>query len=825
MERWPWRKLSSIAAQFARELEARGIARGERVFLWGPNTGEWLAVFTGCLLRGAIVVPMDAISSPEFARRVVAEAAPRLAVISREIPPLAGIAAIVLEDIPEIVSGRSPEPYDSSALQRNDPLEIVFTSGTTAEPRGVVLTHGNVLSNLEPIEREIARYRKYERFFHPLKFLNLLPLSHVFGQLLGIFIPQILGATTIFLDSLRPGDVAATIRRERVSVLITVPRLIESLRDKLERDLEADGKTGRFRRDFERAEGEKFLRRWWRFRKVHSRFGQKFWALVSGGAALPAEAEKFWSRLGYAVIQGYGLTETTSLVSLNHPFHLGRGSIGKAMPGIEVKLDVNGEILVRGENVSAGYWKGGRPESAVGEDGWFRTGDLGERDAEGNLYFRGRQKNVIVTPEGMNVFPEDLEAKLRSDPRVRDCVVLGLDLNGSGNEEPCAALLLREPSGDGAAIAESVVRQANESLASYQRIRRNFVWPDQDFPRTPTQKPLLPQIRQLISDAFAAPTAPPGVSAAPASSALASLVARVTNRPAASLSASSNLAADLNLSSVDRVELMSEIEERYQVDLNETRFTDAATLGDLERLLSVPAPRPAEFVYPRWVNRWPVPWIRVFIYYLLTWPATMILAYPKIRGREHLRGVCGPILVACNHVTYLDVGFVLAALPPRMRHRLAVSMDGENLAAMRRPPKQMGIFRSLIERVSYLLVVSLFNVFPLPRRSGFRESFAYAGELTDRGESILVFPEGELTPDGKIAAFRPGIGLLASRLGVPVVPMRIDGLYAVRMADKSHARPGTVRVSIGAPVGFDRDASAEEITREIEQRVRALASD
>ena len=824
MERWPWRKLLGVAAQFARELEARGIARGERVFLWGPNTGEWLAVFIGCLLRGAIVVPMDAIASPEFARRVIAEAAPRLAVISREIPP-AGIVGIVLEDIQEIVSGRSLEPYDSSALQRNDPLEIVFTSGTTAEPRGVVLTHGNVLSNLEPIEREIARYRKYERLFHPLKFLNLLPLSHVFGQLLGIFVPQILGATTIFLDSLRPGDVAATIRRERVSVLITVPRLIESLRDKLERDLEAEGKTERFRRDFERADGEKFLRRWWRFRKIHSRFGQKFWALISGGAALPAEAEKFWSRLGYAVIQGYGLTETTSLVSLNHPFHLGRGSIGKSMPGIEVKLDANGEILVRGENVSAGYWKGGRPESAVGEDGWFRTGDLGERDAEGNLYFRGRQKNVIVTPEGMNVFPEDLEAKLRADPRVRDCVVLGLDLNGSGNEEPCAALLLREQSGDGAAIAESVVRQANESLASYQRIRRSFVWRDQDFPRTPTQKPLLPQIRQVISDAFAVPTAPPGTSAAPASSALASLVARMTNRPAASLSASSDLAADLNLSSVDRVELMSEIEERYQVDLNETRFTDASTLGDLERLLSEPAPRAAEFVYPRWVNRWPVPWIRIFIYYLLTWPATMILAYPRIRGREHLSGIRGPILVACNHVTYLDVGFVLAVLPPRMRHRLAVSMDGENLAAMRRPPKRMGMFRSLIERVSYLLVVSLFNVFPLPRRSGYRESFAYAGELTDRGESILIFPEGELTPDGKIAAFRPGIGLLALRLRVPVVPMRIDGLYAVRMADKSHARPGTVRVSIGAPVRFDRGASTEEITREIEQCVRALAWD
>src|SRR5208282_2887107 len=441
MERWSYGRLLTVGWQFARELEARGVERGGRVFLWGANSGEWLAAFVGCLLRGAVVVPMDVIASPEFAGRVAEEAAVKFAVVSRELPGLVGIPTIALEDLPQAVSRHSHAPYEPPAMRRTDLLEIVFTSGTTAEPRGVVLTHGNVLSNIEPIETEIAKYRRYERFFHPLKFLNLLPLSHVFGQMLAIFIPQILGATSIFLDSLRPADVAATIHREHVSVLVTVPRLIESLRDKLERDLEASGRLDAFRRDFATAEKEHFFKRWWRFRRIHSKFGWKFWALISGGAALPAEAEQFWGRLGYAVIQGYGLTETTSLISVNHPFRLGQGSIGKALPGLDLKLDANGEILVRGENVAAGYWKGGRLEPAVDDEGWFRTGDLGERDDAGNLYFRGRQKNVIVTPAGMKVFPGDLEAELRKDRRVRDSVVIGIDVTPEGNAEPCAVLL------------------------------------------------------------------------------------------------------------------------------------------------------------------------------------------------------------------------------------------------------------------------------------------------------------------------------------------------------------------------------------------------
>jgi long-chain acyl-CoA synthetase len=818
-DRWTYGTLLSVASQFARELETRSISKGDRVLIWGGASGEWLAAFLGCLLRGAVSVPMDAIASPEFARRVADDAKVKLAVAARDRPALEGIPTIILEDLRASVGVHVQSPYPPPKLTRDDILEIVFTSGTTAEPRGVVLTHGNLLSGLEPIETEIAKYRRYERLFHPLKLLNLLPPSHVFGQILGIFIPQILGGTTIFLDSIRPGEVAATIRRERVSVLVTVPRLIESLRDKLERDLQAEGKLEEFYFDINAAEKESFLKRWWRFRKIHSRFGWKFWALISGGAALRSEEEKFWGRIGYAVIQGYGLTETASLISVNHPFQLGEGSIGKVLPGQEVKLDENGELLVRGENVAAGYWKSGHL-TPLGEGGWFRTGDFAERDVEGRLYFRGRQKNVIVTPEGMKVYPEDLESELRKDRSIRDCVVLGLDMKGDGNAEACAVLLLRESTGDANAVAEAAVRTANQSLASYQQIRRWYVWKDQDFPRTPTQKPLLGKIREVVTADAGRPES------AASSTALSDLISKITHKRPGELSGGSDLSADLNLSSVDRVELMSALEDRYQVDLSEARFAEAKTVGDVERLLAAPsAPSPVkEFVYPRWAVRWPVRALRFAIYYALTWPATKILAAPRVRGRARVKPADGPFLVVCNHVTYLDVGFVLAGLPFGVRHGLATAMDGERLAAMRRPPQDSSLPRRALERLKYFLVVALFNVFPLPRRSGFRESFSYAGELIERGESVLIFPEGELTSDGSIAPFRSGIGLLASQLKVPVVPVRIEGLFAVRQAHKRMARPGTVRVTIGEPVTFPPEATPEEITQELQVRVWALES-
>jgi long-chain acyl-CoA synthetase len=268
---------------------------------------------------------------------------------------------------------------------------------------------------------------------------------------------------------------------------------------------------------------------------------------------------------------------------------------------------------------------------------------------------------------------------------------------------------------------------------------------------------------------------------------------------------------------MDRVELMSALEDRYQVDLNQADFTKISTVGDLERLLRGPQKSPQSgYRYPRWAQRWPITWIREFIYYLLTWPATMIMAHPKVVGRENLRGVDGPLLISCNHVTYIDLGFALRALPPRLRRKLAVGMWGELLWKMWRPPLNWNWFMRLSYKVGYYLVVALFDVFPLPQQSGVRESFAYAGESVDRGYSVLVYPEGVRTPDGKPSPFRSGLGVLAARLNVPVLPLRIDGLYEMKLKGHKIARPGQLRVIIGKPMRFPPDTPPEEITNQVE---------
>jgi long-chain acyl-CoA synthetase len=812
-QRWSYQQIADAASQLAGELQQRGIGPEDRIFLWGEDCAEWVISFFACVLRGAVVIPMDRTASPEFAQRVCRQVGARLCLCSREQPRIdVSLPFIAFESLNEILSRHPRTPPPLPDMKSQDTVEIVFTSGTTADPKGVVISHKNILANLDPLEREINKYLKYERFVHPLRFLNLLPLSHVFGQFLGLFLPHLLGSTVIFQDTLNPSEIIRTIKKESVSVLVTVPRVMETLRSKIERDLELDGSLHRFRKEFEAADGKHFIRRWWRFRKIHRRLGLKFWAFISGGASLNSETEQFWGRLGFAVVQGYGLTETTSLISINHPLKLSKGSIGKVLPGRELKLAPDGEILVRGESIAKNYCQGRETTPVSGEEGWFHTGDIGALDDEGNLFFKGRRKNVIVSPEGMNIYPEDLETALRRQPEIRDCIVLGLERGG--NAEACAVLILRNSDQDPALI----VQRANQSLAEFQHIRRWLIWHEEDFPRTSTQKPHARIIQEYLNSQFGKTDY-----AISNGDVLLNLIAGITRRSAEKISPTSNLAKDLNMSSIERIELLSALEDRFQVDINEARFVSSNTVGELQKMLRQPERQRTDFQYPRWAQSAPVATLRFLIYYLLTWPATRIMACPRIWGRENLSHLQGPLLFVANHVTQVDVGFILAALPLRFRHHLAVAMIGEMLQEMRNPSRDLSLVVQYIKRLSYWLIVALFNVFPLPQKAGYRSSFLFAGESADRGYSVLVFPEGARTQDGNLGPFRAGIGLLATNLNIPVVPIGISGLYALKKSGKKFARPGTVTVTIGLPIRFDAETDPTEIARELEMCIESLA--
>ncbi len=457
-------ELAGFAGRFAAELERRGIVPGERVVLWGENSAEWIGVFFGCLLRGALAVPLDAAGSPEFVTKVVADTQARLLVgDARLVQRFADAEVAALEELSATMP-REPLYAVSASVEKSAPFQIVFTSGTTSEPKGIVHTHRNVLASLQPIEDEIAKYRKYERWVHPLRFLHSLPLSHVFGQFMGLWTPALLGAEVHFSDQLEPSRLVSLMRRERVSVLIAVPRIQQMLRAYLMQRFPGLAK------EIQAAESLKVWVRWWRFRRVHAALGWKFWAVISGGAALTEEMETFWQRVGLALIQGYGMTETAALVTLNHPFRISRGTIGKALPGREVKIGADGEILVRGDIVAQATWQHGAMKPRESE--WLATGDLAAEDAAGSLRFLGRKGDTIVTGAGMNVHPADVEAALLKQEGVRGAVVVGCEF--AGGMEPVAAVLY----GASDEELDAALERANQGLAEFQRVRRVLRWPE-----------------------------------------------------------------------------------------------------------------------------------------------------------------------------------------------------------------------------------------------------------------------------------------------------------------------------------------------------------
>ncbi len=569
-------EIAHLAGRFASVLAQQGIGSGDRVVLWAENSGEWIAAFHGCILRGVLVVPLDAYGSADFAFRVIADVKPKLAVgdanLLRQLPndpAPPGLPRIAFEEWRDQLPAE--EAGSVTGLGRDTPLQILFTSGTTGDPKGIVHTHGNVLASVGPIEQAAQKYMRYEKYVHPLRFLHTLPLSHVFGQTMGIWIPPVFRAEVHFESRLVAPRLIETIQRERISVLAAVPRVFALLKTHLEttRPQLAD--------QLDASKGISAGKRWWRFRAVHHAFGFKFWALISGGGALPAPVEQFWNALGFVVVQGYGMTETTALITLNHPFHVARGTIGKPLPGREVKIGPDGEVLVRGPMISSSTWSGG--ELRQREDEWLSTGDLAETQPTGELRFLGRKSEVIVTGTGVNIHPEDLEAVIEEQPGVAACAVVPIET--PSGPEPCAVIAMRGPA-DQAPLA---IEAANARLAAFQRVLRWKLWPEPDLPRTSTGKVRRKAVASWLAETQASRNDSQSIDGA-GSDWLLALVAEITGETPPGIGDELRLAEDLHLDSLGRVQLAAAIEEKLGMPPESGFLEQVQTLGQLRRLVA-----------------------------------------------------------------------------------------------------------------------------------------------------------------------------------------------------------------------------------------------
>ncbi len=747
-----------MALGFAEHLRNAGIRKGDRILFWGENRPEWVVALWACLLEGVVATPIDFRSSAAIVERIAGIVEAKALLVGPGLTaPALPCPVWPMRSVLDHRADVAPGPADAADL-----AEILFTSGATGEPKGVTITHRNILANLKPIDHGIEKYRRYMGPFAPIRFLNLLPLSHMFGQSMAALIPPMIAGEVFFTSGYGPRDIIQLIHRRRISVLVCVPQMLELLRYEIEQ---------KFPESKEPRTGKKWYGSWWQYRRVHARFGWKFWSFVVGAAPLDPALEEFWRKLGFVVIQGYGLTETAPVATLNHPFETKKGSVGKAIGGVEIRIAPDGEVLLRGENVTPGYY--GQTDAGISDpEGWLHTGDLGELDSEKRLKILGRKKEVIVASSGLNVYPEDVERVLNAVAGVRESAVVAA--KSDGGEQVHAVLVLAPGTS-----TDSVIEAANSRLEQHQKIRSHSEWPEATLPRTSgTNKLKRTEVAAWVAGA------------APA-------------KPTASLDkyAGTNLQ---DLSSLDRIQLVMEIEKATGTRIDESQFATARSVADLTRNPIAAAPE-APFEFPEWNRAWPARLLRRVALPLLILPLTRLFAWIKVEGLENLEGVDGPVIFAANHQSHFDVPSIFWSLPTRYRYRASPAMSKEFFDAHFHPARHT-LRERFTNTLSYTLACLVFNAFPLPQReAGAREALRYAGQLASDGYSIMIFPEGVRTNAGEVNRFQPGVGMLASRLGIPVVPVRLEGFDKVLHKSAKMATPGRARVSFGRPLRLEGD--------------------
>jgi long-chain acyl-CoA synthetase len=804
LSRVTYRALRASSLAVAARLAAIGVRPGDRVILSGANHPAWAAAYFGVLYAGAVAVPVDpGLEGPQLAN-VVRSSGARVALWDAAVEQKGGGWAsetfpdLQAFDVLHFTGGGDAVPDDALAppafkAKGTDVASIIYTSGTTGDPKGVMLSHANftaLLASLAPV--------------FPLKetdrILSVLPLHHTFEFTCGLLLPLSRGARVIYLDELNADRLGEGLQRGRITGMVGVPALWQLLERRILSRVKEKGPAAAmafdWALDLNRMLGKRLGINAGRlfFGSVHDALGGHTRFLISGGAALPKDTAKLFAGIGLPLAEGYGLTEAAPVLTVAAASVKAKpGTVGKPVPGVEIKIkDPDdrgvGEVLARGPNVMVGYANNAEATAqAIDAEGWLHTGDLGKLDDKKRLVIVGRQKDVIVASNGENVYPDDVEALIGKLDGVKEIAIVGIDDGKGGERVACLAVPDHdggdprtpgpEPSPDlsyDALPPPSRAERHDRAMASlreaFQRLPRALqpavvhLW-EADLPRTATRKVKRNDVKAVLAKLAGATeiVVTEGGGVGPVRHAVAAIASKKPQEITSVL----RLRADLGFDSLMGMELSVALEAQAGHALDPQRLAACDTVGDLERLVAeggaalaseaartVEAVEDAPIVLPKVVQDAAK---RVM--------GTMQMGFydrvmrPRVLGRAHVPHNRNTI-VASNHASHLDMGFV----------KYALGTYGEGLVSL---AAQDYFFEGGRLRRAYF--ENLTNLSPFDRKGGLRQAMRQAGDILDRGKTVLIFPEGTRSPDGRIHEFKPVIGHLALHHGVDILPVHLAG--------------------------------------------------
>jgi long-chain acyl-CoA synthetase len=868
-------ELRGMAESVGRWINENGFEHGSRLAILADNHPRWVAVYLGVIAAGCTVVPFDTALHADQLTKLLKDSGASIlfcdakhAQVSREAISELNVGLVLMDperadkklsteewlgDLPAIFAGGS-ESFQSVASSADDIASLLYTSGTTADPKGVMLTHANFLGEVEAVFNWID--------LGPTDaLLGVLPMFHVLAQMANLLLPLVKGSRVVYLETLNTTELLRALRERNITAFAVVPQFYYLIHERIFQEVAKRGTLAQniFRRLMA-------LNRALRkvginagpvlFGKIHETLGKKIRYLATGGSRFDPEIGSDFHALGIDVLQAYGLTETTAAVYANSPGNNVIGSVGKAMKGIEGKIvdpqpqedaPASGEIALRGAVVMKGYWNRPDATAAVLREGWFYTGDLGYFDDHGNLFLTGRQKEVIVLSNGKNIYPEEVETHYLKSPYIKELAVIGLEGKpGEGGDRLHAVIVpnfdaLRQKK---IVNAKEVIRfdieGLSQQIASTKRIGSYEIW-QEDLPRTSTRKikrfevekrVKSNQARKLADDSDLPAEQPltpeetawldePNVQRA------LQIIREASRSAPATLRPMHNLELDLGLDSMQRVELLSHIEEQLGGNVEESQLSDIYTVKDLvDAVLQSaasgaggPGTRP---VFAGWkailseeptrnevlALLQPQP-ISATFWYLFS---RLVQVVALDRFDLHVSGIeklpeSGPYILSSNHQSYLDPLILASVVPPRVFEKLFAVGTSEIFGK--------GFMLRVARSLRTVVVDPDANLISAMRAGAFG---------LRQGRPLILYPEGERSIDGTPRIFKKGAAILSIHLQVPIIPIAIEGFYDAWPRNKSFQGFKPLKMSFGDPIipppeSEASEAAYEELTAKLKTRV------